>query len=181
MGIAVEVGLIFVLLLGLGVWGIATGVRVSRTHRAAGVSPQQLAALAQPYRGVLGEAADIQKDVNQRVREAPAPLRKDLVDLSQRISRLIERAYPRARHGTTLAGYLLELESDDPQFQQTSEAATRVETELEHFLDTLKALRGKIYQLLTNATSLETDSRLGDDLHDVLIEVEALEEAFREG
>ena len=47
-------------------------------------------------------------------------------------------------------------------------------------MTTFKALRGTVYQVLTNATSLGRDRTLGHDLDDVLIEVAALEEALRD-
>ena len=181
MILSLELSLLLAALLGLGVWGVASGVRSSRRQRASGVTAQQLSGLAQPYRRLLGEAAEVQRDVDQRVREAPAQLRTQLGELARRLARLNERAYPRALHGTRLAGFLQQLAPDEPQHAQTAAAAAEVERELEGYLGTLKTLRGKVYQVLTDATALAADGRLSGDLHDALIDIEALEEAFREG
>lgn len=180
MILTLELSLLLAALLALGVWGLVGGVRLSRRQRASGVTPQQLAALAQPYRSMLGDAVEVQRDVAERVREAPAPLQAELTELARRLGRLNERAYPRALHGTRLASYLLQLAPDEPQHAETSAAAAKVKAELEGFLVTLKTLRGKVYQVLTDATALSADGQLSGDLHDALIDVEALEEAFRE-
>jgi hypothetical protein len=179
--LTIELSLLFAGLLGLGVWGVVSGVRASRRQRATGVSSQQLSGLDQPFRGLLGEALEVQRDVSERVSEAPAPIRPELSELARRIAGLNERAYPRALHGTRLASYLLSLAPDEAQYARTLEASAQVESELQSFLGTLRELRGKVYQVLTDATALADDGRLTVDLHDALIDVEALEEAFREG
>lgn len=180
MILTVEISLVLAALLALGVWGLVSGVRAGRRQRAAGVTPQQLAGLAQPYRGLLGEAVEVQRDVAQRVLEAPPQLRPELTELARRLGRLNERAYPRALHGTRLASYLARLAPSEAQHPETARAAAEVEAELAGFLETLKTLRGKVYQVLTDATALAADGQLGGDLHDALIDIEALEEAFRE-
>lgn len=166
-------------LLGVGVWALLAG-RAPRRAPETGVSAQQLAALAQPFRRQIGEALEVQRDVAQHAVDAPHGLDAELRELSQRIALLLERAYPRARHGTKLAAYLLTLGADDPHRPETEAALARVEAELESFVTTFKALRGTVYQVLTNATSLGRDRTLGHDLDDVLIEVAALEEALRD-
>lgn len=181
MILTVELSLLFAGLLGLGVWGVVSGVRASRRQRATGVTAQQLATLDQPYRGILGSALEVQRDVAERVAEAPAPLQAELSELARRIARLNERAYPRALHGTRLIGYLLKLAPDEPQYARTEASAAEITAELERFLQTLRELRAKVYQVLTDAAALAADGRLSGDLHDALIDVAALEEAFREG
>lgn len=180
MLLTLEIGLALVLLVGLGVWGVVSGVRASREERRQAVPPQELGALAQPYRGLLGEAVAIQRDIADQAAEAPAPLRPELIQLSQRVEVLVGRALPRARHGTRLAGYLLRLEPGDAQRPETERAAGEVLGDLERFLETLKLIRGKVYQVLTDATALHEDRQLRRDLDDALIDVASLEEAFGE-
>lgn len=180
MVLTVELALLLLALLGVGVWGVVTGLRSSRRAAAAGVSAQQLSGLAQPFRAQLGEAVSIQRDVAAQVADAPAPLQNELRDMARRVARLVERAYPRARHGTKLSEYLLGLGEHDPQRPETERALAEVRAELEAFVDTLRLLRGKVYQVLTDATALGADAGLATDLHDALLEVEALEEAFRD-
>ena len=180
MVLTVELILILLAVLGLGVWGIVSGVRQSRRAAKSTLSPQALSALAQPYRRLLGEAVAIQQDVAKQASSAPDALKRELSDFAQRIALLVERALPRAQHGTHLVAYLLELTPDEPQHAQTKQAAKTVEQELTEFVENLKVLRGKVYQVLTDATRLSTDSYLARDLDDALLEVTALEEAFGE-
>lgn len=178
MILTLELSLILLGVLGLGVWAVVTGIRQSRQTPRTLVSPQVLSALAQPYKRYMGEAVAIHKDVTAQARHAPDALQYELKSLAERIGHLIERALPRAQHGTNLVAYLLELSPTEPQYEQTKQAATRVDTELNQFVEHLKTLRGKVYQVLTDATTLSEDSYLERDLQDALIEVEALEEAF---
>ena len=141
-------------------------------------TPQTLSALAQPYKRYMGEAVAIHKDVIAQAEAAPDALKYELTGLAGRVGQLIERALPRAKHGTNLVAYLLELSPTEPQYEQTKQAASRVETELGQFVEHLKTLRGKVYQVLTDATTLSEDTYLERDLQDALIEIEALEEAF---
>ena len=180
MALTLELVLVLLLVLGLGVWGIVSGVRLSRRQSKTTVSAQALGALAQPYRQLMGEAVAIAQDVHRQADSAPAALQRELGDLAQRVDLLVERALPRARHGTSLAAYLLELSPREAQHAQTLAAANKVEAELSEFVGTLKTLRGKVYQVLTDATRLSTDTYLAKDLDDALIEVAALEEAFAE-
>jgi len=173
-----ELSLILLGVLGLGVWAIVTGIRQSRKTPRIPVSPQTLSALAQPYKRYMGEAVAIHKDVVAQAESAPDALKRELTNLSVRVEQLIERALPRAKHGTNLTAYLLELSPAEPQYEQTKQAATKVDAELNDFVTHLKTLRGKVYQVLTDATTLSEDSYLERDLQDALIEVEALEEAF---
>ena len=178
MLLTLELTLLLLLILGLGVWGIVSGLRQSRTRERVLVTPQDLSALAQPYRRLMGEAVNVAQDVHKQAASAPKTLQRELGGLAARVDTLVERALPRARHGTSLAAYLLELSPEEDQHVQTTAAAQSVEAELEAFVTTLKTMRGKVYQVLTDATRLDADTYLGRDLDDALIEIEALEEAF---
>lgn len=176
-----ELGLLLLAILGLGVWGIISGIRLSRRQPAkAPVSAQALSSLAQPFRRLLGEAVEIERDVTRRAASAPKPVQRSLTDLALRLRRLVERALPRARHGTELAGYLLRLDQGEPQYQQTEQTLKEIERELSEFVAVLKGLRGKVYQVLTDVSSLGLEQGLKRDLDDAVLEVAALEEAFAE-
>lgn len=176
-----ELALILLAILGLGVWGIIAGIRLSRSQPAkAPVSAQALSSLAQPFRRLLGEAVEIEREVARRTASAPKPVQRSLTDLALRLRRLVERALPRARHGTELAGYLLRLDQGEPQHQQTEQTIKEIERELTEFVAVLKKLRGKVYQILTDASRLGLDQGLKRDLDDAVMEVTALEEAFAE-
>lgn len=178
MILTVELSLILLTLLGLGGWAIISGIRLSKKQPRVLVSPQELSRLAQPYKTHIGEAVAIYKDVRAQAETAPQALHKELTSLASRLEQLIVRALPRAQHGTSLAAYLLELNANEPQYSSTKAAAEQVDAELGEFVSDLKTLRGKVYQVLTDATNLGKDSRLARDLEDALIEVEALESAF---
>jgi hypothetical protein len=170
-------------------YGVFVGIRRSRGSNSSQsktldleqqVTPQDLSSLAQPYRTYMGEAVQIHRDVTERAAKAPAAMQADLTLLAHRIGMLVTRAMPRARHGTELSEYLLELSPSESQYAQTQAEAKKVEEELRHFLDTLKTLRGSLYSALTGANNLTKDTYLTKDLQDALLEVEGLEAAFRE-
>jgi hypothetical protein len=171
-------------------YGVYVGIRRSRQSAQGSeakrldleqqVRPQDLSGLAQPYRTLMGEAVQIQRDVAERAANAPRAMQTDLTLLAHRIGMLVTRAMPRARHGTELREYLLELTPSEPQYAKTQAEARAVEEELQHFLDTLKTLRGSLYSALSGASNLTKDTYLTKDLQDALLEVEGLEAAFRE-
>ena len=183
MILTIELTLILLGLLGFAGWAVFSGIRQSQnqqSRRRINVTPQELSALAQPYRKYMGEAAEILEDVVTEAKTAPPVLERELNDLAQRMGFLVKRALPRAQHGTRLASFLLKLEPSDDQYQQTQAAAEQTRADLESFLTDLKALRGKVYQILTDATRLQGDPMLEEDLQNVMIEVSALEEAFKD-
>ena len=181
-----------VLIALLGVLGVVLGVRRSATPGSSprasaprasvpeALTPQQLAALAQPYRRLLGEAQAIERELAAEARRAPSGLEHELGTLAWRLGTLNARALARGERGTELAARLLNLGPDDPQRPATLEAAARLEAELEGFVASARALRGKVYGLLEHSARLGADDRLGRDLDDALLEVGALEEAFAE-
>lgn len=179
MGIVVQIAVVLIILLGLGLWAVVSGVRAVQHDRVSGITPQELTKLAQPFRKYVGEAAELHRDVAAQVQSAPKPLRRELNEIVSRIARLISRAFPRALQGTQLINQLNNLEKDDPTHERIQEAVTTIEEELASFLETLKVLRGKVYRVLADATTLDRDSQLGRDLEDALLEVQALEEVFR--
>ena len=180
MSLTFGLALLLLLVLGLGVWGVVSGVRSSRARTAPPLTPPMLSALAQPYRGLMGEALSVYDDVAAQAAGAPKALSRELNDVAVRVRLLVARALPRARHGTVLESYLLKLDPSEPQYAQTKRAAAEVEDELRGFVETLRTLRGKVYAVLTDAARLEADPRLDRDLEDALIEISALEEAFAE-
>ncbi len=168
-------------------YGVFIGVRRSRKVASTQtrsleqlVTPQDLSSLAQPYRTYMGEAVQIHHEVADRAAKAPSAMQTDLTLLAHRIGMLVTRAMPRARHGTELSEYLLQLSPNESQYAQTQAEAGKVEEELKHFLDTLKTLRGSLYSALTGASNLTKDTYLTKDVQDALLEVEGLEAAFRE-
>ena len=177
--LAAQILLLLVVLLGLGVWAVVSGLRSVRTSRSTGITPQELTRLAQPFRGYLGEAAALQRDVAAQVQTAPAPLRRELGEIVRRIAHLITRAYPRAVQGTHLLNQRNSLEATDPTAERLDQAIAGVEDELSQFLETLKVLRGKVFRVLADAAAFESDGRLSRDLEDAMLEVDALEEVFR--
>lgn len=172
--------LLVAIFLAIALVGVALGVRRGRQAQPGGLTAPQLSALAQPYRSCLGEALAIQRDVAAQARRAPESLRYELESLAWRLERLVERALPRAQQGSRLAVYLLELHPDEPQYAATKTAAEALERELAELVETLRTLRGKVYQVLTDAAELAADPQLKRDLGDALIDVAALEEAFGE-
>jgi hypothetical protein len=168
--------------LALGLWFALRG-RDAAPRSAGGaapVTPQQLAPLAQPYRGYLGEAVAIQREVRGHAERAPRALQYELGVLAWRVEQLVARALPRAQHGTELAAFLLRLAPDDPQRPATLRAAEQLEAELALFTARLKELRGKVYQVITDAEALAADTLISQELDDALLEVSALEAAFSE-
>ena len=180
MALTLELILLLLVVLGVGLWGVVTGIQQSRKTKREPVTPQELSGLAQPYRGYLGEALAVQQDIAAQAGHAPKSLQHELSTLAWRLEQLVRRALPRAQHGSRLAAYLLELREGEAQYEPTRAAAQRVEQDLASFVSTLRVLRGKVYQVMTDATTLTSDQRLAQDLDDALIDISALEEAFGE-
>jgi hypothetical protein len=186
MNIAITI--IVITIVTLALYGVFIGVRRSQQQNAQTqrleleqlVTPQALSSLAQPYRTIMGEAVQIHREVAQRAAEAPSAMQTDLTLLAHRVGMLVTRAMPRAKHGTELSEYLLKLGPSEPHYAATQAEAGKVEEELNHFLDTLKALRGSLYSALTGASNLTKDTYLTKDIQDALLEVEGLEAAFRD-
>jgi hypothetical protein len=180
--------IIVLFLAALALYGVFIGIRRSQRQNSETkafdleqpVTPQDLSSLAQPYRTIMGEAVQIHRDVAKRAAEAPSAMQTDLTLLAHRVGMLVTRAMPRARHGTDLSEYLLKLGSNEPQYAKTQAEAGKVEEELNHFLATLKTLRGSLYSALTGASNLTKDTYLTKDVQDALLEVEGLEAAFQE-
>lgn len=147
---------------------------------AAAIPAQQLSALAQPYRNLLGEAVAIQQEVVLRSRIAPPSLRLELAELAQRMNRLVLQALPLAEHGTQLSEYLLRLSEGDAERAATLQEAAELEGKLSGFLQQLKRIRGKVYAILSSAANLRADQQLEKDLADALADVADLDAALSE-
>ncbi|MGL4611192.1 MAG: hypothetical protein ACRCYY_16195 [Trueperaceae bacterium] len=185
--------IIIMAIIALALYGVFVGVRRSRGQAfeqktaeqkprdlEQHVTPQELSGLAQPYRSYMGEAVQIHREVAERASQAPSVMQTDLVLLAHRVGMLVTRAMPRARHGTELSEYLLELSPTETQYTQTQTEAKAVEEELKHVVETLKTLRGSLYQALTGASNLTKDTYLTKDVQDALLEVKGLEATFKE-
>ena len=162
------------------VWAIVAGIRSSKNAAPSPLNSQALSALALPYRSYLGEAVSIHTDMLRQAENAPKQLQGELFDFARRIEHFISRAVPRAKHGTQLQAYLLELNPDEPQYAVTKAASEELSEELAQFVAHLRTLRGKVYQVLTNANELSKDKQLARDLDNALLDIEALETAFGE-
>jgi hypothetical protein len=144
------------------------------------VTPQELSRLAQPYRELLGKAVSIHQEVANQAKIAQPALQQEFTELAFRLEMLVKRALPRAVLGTQLSSQILKMQSTEPQYAQTQASAKKIEEELKHLLDTLSTLRGKVYQVIADSAELTKDTYLSQDLEDALLEVAALEEAFKE-
>src|SRR5690625_5672379 len=117
------------------------------------VTAQELGALSLLYRTQLGEAVTIQQEVAQRADTAPAVLKQEISELSQRMFMLVQRALPRARHGTQLQDFLLRLTPTDPEYARNRQEADGIEAELAQFVEHMRRVRGKVYGILSKAAS----------------------------
>jgi hypothetical protein len=176
-----ELGLILLLLLIVA--SIVFAVRRSaktRSKPSDAVTPQELSRLAQPYKQLLGQAVTIHQEVATQAKLAQPALQQEFKELAFRLEMLVKRALPRAQLGTQFASQLLSLKSTEPQYAQTQASAKKIEDELHHLLEVMSTLKGKVYQVIADSAELSKDSYLNKDLEDALIEVGALEEAFKE-
>jgi hypothetical protein len=178
-------GLIVIAIFGGGLYWLlqrqgSSSLASASALPAAAIPPQQLSALAQPYRNLLGEAVSIQQEVVLRSRVAPPSLRSELAELSQRMSRLVLQALPLAEHGTQLSEYLLQLRDDDAEQAATLAEAAELQGKLEQFLQQLKRIRGKVYAILSSAANLRADPQLERELADALADVADLDSALSE-
>ncbi len=180
--------LLLIIVLAAGVLAIYWLLNRSRTEAEKSrfererppVEPQELSPLAQPYKNLLGEAVTIQQEVARRGENAPAVLKNEIQSMAHRMFQLVQRALPRARHGTDLTDFLLRLTPDDPEYASNRAEADEIAAELGRFVEQLRRVRGKVYGILSNAASLHADRRLQTDLDDALADVQSLEEAMSE-
>lgn len=180
MNLTFLTGVVAVLILGLALWGVRSAVQVSRRTHPPPLTPVQLSGLAQPFRTILGEMLEVWRAVRRAAGPAPSSVSQELQELSARVGRVVARALPRAQYGTRLLDRRDSLPTTDPAHLAMASAAQAVVDELHGFLDSLRSLQGKVYQLLADANALLPDDRLRIDLDEALIDVEALEAAFRE-
>lgn len=178
------IGVFFLLLfglVGLGTWAIMSGVRSSREAAAqqSRLSAQHLSGLAEPYRGIMYEALTCLKDIRKQSENASPALKRRLQDIAMRVEDSLERALPRAQHGSRLQGYFVRMarqaSAAQPELQQQ---AQDIETELRELLTQLMTLRDKSYQVLGQAAKLDFDQVSQRELQDALFELDALEETY---
>jgi hypothetical protein len=163
--------------------GIIIAIRRSakiRPKPLSAVTPQELSRLAQPYKNLLGQAVAVHQEVAHQAALAQPALQQEFTELAFRLEMLVKRALPRAVLGTQLSGQLLKMQSSEAQYIQTQASAKKIEEELKHLLGTLSTLKGKVYQVIADSAELSKDTYLSQDLEDALLEVGALEEAFKE-
>ncbi len=177
-------GLLAVALLGAGLYVLVQKARQESDREPPrhepSVSPQELAVLSMPYRGLLGEAVAVESELASRAAEAPPVLRSELLEITSRVSRLVKRALPRAVHGTELTDFLLRLTPQDPEYEANTVEAARIEAELTNLAEQLRRVRGKVYGIISNAHSMSADRRLQTDLDDAVSDISMLEEAMNE-
>lgn len=176
---AFELAIVLLSVLALGIWGILTGLRQARKAKLESpVSPQQLSALAQPYRELMGEAVAIHQEILTQLSSANKVLKPDLHNLALRLVLLLKLAYPKAQHGTKLKAYLLKLSPQDAEHAAITTSAEETAQDLRDFVGQLKTLRGKLYQILSGASQMSSNLPLKEDLEETLSEVIALEKVF---
>jgi chromosome segregation ATPase len=158
-----------------------SGIRSSREAAAqqSRLSAQHLSGLAEPYRGIMYEALTCLKDIRKQSNNASPALKKRLQDIATRVEDSLERALPRAQHGSRLQGHFARMERQaaaaQPELQQQ---AQDIETELRELLTQLMTLRTKSYQVLGQAAKLDFDHVSQRELQDALFELDALEETY---
>ncbi len=180
------IGVFFLLLfglIGLGTWAITSGMRSSRQAAAqqSRLSAQHLSGLAEPYRGIMYEALACLKDIRKQSDNASPALKRRLQDIAARIEASLERALPRAQHGSRLQGYFVRLEKQTvsaDQHPELKQQAQDIERELRELLEQLMTLRDKSYQVLGQAAKLDFDQVSNRELQDALFELDALEETY---
>ncbi len=171
--------LLFLLLTAMVIIAIRRSGK-QKPKRLDAVTPQELSGLAQPYKNLLGQAVKVHQEVATQAKQAQPALQQEFTELAFRLEMLVKRALPRAQLGTQLASQLLQLKPTEAQYAHTQASAKSIETELNHLLETLNTLKGKVYQVIADSAELSKDTYLKQDLEDALIEVGALEEAFKE-
>lgn len=160
-------------------WLVRANRDVRRTS-APTVSPQALAALAEPYRSLLGEAVQLERTLNAEIEQAPEVLRPSLGELSGRVARVLEPAYRKAQQGTQLQAQLLRLEPSDPQHAAAAERARSIEQELRDLTDQTRDLYSRTLRVIDEAQRLEPHADPQHELSEAMDQVTALEEVFRD-
>lgn len=178
--------LVFVLSLGL-VYGLIQAIRITSKNAeditpgvgyGEVISPQKLAAIAEPYRQYLGQMIAIKDDINNSLKYAPEALQHSLGDIDREVQEMIASVLPQAEQATQLEAQLLRV-GNTMQREEGQFRLERIDTEMQDFVERLGALRTRVWRLLDEAKMLSPENA-AQKLDEKLWELEALEQAFDE-
>lgn len=179
--------LIFLLSLGL-VYALMQAIRLTSSKNehddednlgyAEVISPQKLAAIAEPYRQYLGQMIAIKDDIHNSLKYAPEALQHGLGDIDHEVQEMITSVVPQAEQATQLEAQLLRVDNA-MQREEWQFRLGQIDKEMQDFVEGLGAVRTRVWRLLDEAKTLSPEST-AQKLDEKLWELEALEQAFQE-
>lgn len=179
--------IVFVFSLGLA-YALIQAIRITSKNADEGakagssptdaISPQKLAAIAEPYRHYLGQMLTVQDDIHDSLKHAPEVLQRGLGDIDREVGTMLHSVVPQAEQATRLEAQLLRLDND-AQREEVQFRVDQLDSEMKEFLYRLEAVRTRVWRLLDEAKALSPENT-AKKLDDKLLELDALEEAFQE-
>lgn len=186
---------IILLLLASGVgFGLYKAVEItgknSRNNNALGsgrsnkvlLSPQAIATLSQPYRGMIAEAVTTHKDIQKATNEAPKAIQSSLFELEESSNHVLESAMLKAKHASRVMLDLSKLDQSDANYAAMQLSQHSAENELQSMIADYKQMRSRVYGITQRASEMQLEYSSGPNkgLTDSLKELEALEQAMKE-
>lgn len=151
-------------------------------NKKALVSPQVIATLSQPYRGMLAEAVTTHRDIQKATTEAPKAIQSSLLELEESSEHVLQSALLKAKHASRVMADLSKLDEQDANYAPMQLSQQASEKELQVMIDDYKQMRSRVYGITQRASEmqLEYSGTSNKGLSDSLLELEALEQAMKE-
>jgi len=154
----------------------------SGNPKKALVSPQVIATLSQPYRGMMAEAVTTHRDIQKATKDAPKAIQSSLLELEEGSEHVLETAFLKAKHASRVMLDLSKLDKQDPNYEGMQLSQKSSEIELQGLIDDYKQMRSRVYGITQRASEmqLEYSGTSNKDLSESLLELESLEQAMKE-
>jgi len=146
------------------------------------VSPQVIATLSQPYRGMMAEAVTTHRDIQKATKDAPKAIQSSLLELEEGSEHVLETAMLKAKHASRVMLDLSKLDEQDANYASMQLSQKSSEMELQNLIDDYKQMRSRVYGITQRASEmqLEYSGTSSKNLSESLLELESLEQAMKE-
>ena len=160
---------------------LGNGTNASNNAKAL-VSPQVIATLSQPYRGMMAEAVTTHRDIQKATQDAPKAIQSSLFELEEGSEHVLQKALLKAKHASRVMLDLSKLDEHDPNFEGMQLSQKASEMELQTLIDDYKQMRSRVYGITQKASEMQLEYNGTSDkgLSESLLELESLEQAMKE-
>ena len=128
-----------------------------KSNKQLPVSPQMIATLSQPYRGMLAEAVTTHRDIQKATKEAPKAIQSSLIELEGSSEHVLETALLKAKHASRVQLDLSKLDEQDPNYASMQLSQQSSEKELQSLVDDYKQMRSRVYGISQRASEMQLE------------------------